>query len=828
MDELLASLFGGTTAGGLLGGMAAYNLAEGSIDQARGLPQQLADAATGIGAEVGSAAAFKPYTIKTAQGTSDFTGEGVETNLAQQGLIDQLNRQAQGQAQGLNNQVNLGYLPQQAFSGAENALRANSGQFANMLGGRYAAMGERQAQAQAPQDLARLQAAFGTQALQGPTGPSQGLLGLQGLQGQADFSGAGADVTGAYRGITAPGVSQGAGNIGQQATQAMNLGAQAQDVSGMFSGVGTSPFQTSTAQTVGQQAMQGVNAAGQYSDVSGAYRGISAPNVSTASGGLAQQALGQTNLGATASDVTNAYSGITAPSVRTGAGTAADEYFAAGSGMLSQDTPTAQSVYDQIRATQSPEEERQRIALENRLAAQGRLGVSTAQYGGTPEQLAMEKAQAEARNAASLQAIQTADTLASSQQNRATQLTQMGLSADQVQAQMNAEGFGQEMNLAGSQLQTAQTQEALQSSVQNRQAQLAQLGLSADQIQAQLQSEGFNQQMQLGQAGLQTATLQSQLQNEAQSRATQLQQLGMSAEQVQNQLLSEGFSQDMALAGANLQSAQAQEAMQASVQARQAQLAQLGLSAEQIQAQLESEGFSQQLQLGQAGIQAQQAQSDLENASQARAAQLAQLGMSAEQIGSQLASEGLSRQVTSATTAANLAQTGAGIQAQQQQLGQGLLGLGLQAQQLGGTLGSQDIANASGLFGLGSSATMLPQQQQAAQLQNMMSTLTAAGIPQAQALAMMQPGLTGMQYAQQGGQTQAQAIANLGQQQLASMPSAINAEALLKQAQLESVINALGLQNQYDKEGNMLGSALDGVLDTGLNWLGDQFGGLFS
>tara|TARA_R110000868_G_C10953590_1_gene767987 strand:- start:3487 stop:4605 length:1119 start_codon:yes stop_codon:yes gene_type:complete len=65
-----------------------------------------------------------------------------------------------------------------------------------------------------------------------------------------------------------------------------------------------------------------------------------------------------------------------------------------------------QQVYGQLRALQSPEEERQRLALENRLASQGRLGVSTAQYGGTPEQLAMAKAQAEGQNQASLMAMQ--------------------------------------------------------------------------------------------------------------------------------------------------------------------------------------------------------------------------------------------------------------------------------------------------------------------------------------------------------------------------------------------------------------------------------------
>ncbi len=65
-----------------------------------------------------------------------------------------------------------------------------------------------------------------------------------------------------------------------------------------------------------------------------------------------------------------------------------------------------EQVYGQLRALQSPEEERRQLELEQRMAAQGRSGVRTAQFGGTPEQLAMAKAQAEAQNQASLMAMQ--------------------------------------------------------------------------------------------------------------------------------------------------------------------------------------------------------------------------------------------------------------------------------------------------------------------------------------------------------------------------------------------------------------------------------------
>lgn len=278
-------------------------------------------------------------------------------------------------------------------------------------------------------------------------------------------------------------------------------------------------------------------------------------------------------------------------------------------GMMGQDVPTAESVYSQIRAIQSPEEERQRLALENRLAAQGRLGVTTSAFGGTPEQLALEKAQAEARNQASLQALQAADQLASSQQ------------------------------------------------------------------------------------------------------------------------------------------------------ARQAQLAQLG---------------------------------------------------------------------------GQLAQTGAGIEAQQQQLGQGLLGLGLQAQQLGGQLTNQDVARAAQLASLGQQATMLTPALEQANLANVVTALQASGIPQQQITAALQPALTGLGMAQRPADLEAQAIANLGQQQLQGIPSAINAEALLRQAQLEGITNLL--MPQMTPQGNMVDTAVSGMLggvgdaiggllgDVG-NWVGGLFGG---
>ena len=92
-----------------------------------------------------------------------------------------------------------------------------------------------------------------------------------------------------------------------------------------------------------------------------------------------------------------------------------------------------QDVYNRMRAAMSPEEERQRLALEQRMAAQGRTGVRTAQFGGTPEQLALAKAQEESRNSAMLSAMQ----FAGQEQQRQSQLGSGMLAAGYVpQAQL--------------------------------------------------------------------------------------------------------------------------------------------------------------------------------------------------------------------------------------------------------------------------------------------------------------------------------------------------------------------------------------------------------
>ena len=76
---------------------------------------------------------------------------------------------------------------------------------------------------------------------------------------------------------------------------------------------------------------------------------------------------------------------------------------------LAPQSQRVQDVYSQLRGLAAPQEQRDRLATEERLAAQGRLGLQSAQYGGsTPEMLAQEQAIAQARNQAALQAISQA------------------------------------------------------------------------------------------------------------------------------------------------------------------------------------------------------------------------------------------------------------------------------------------------------------------------------------------------------------------------------------------------------------------------------------
>jgi len=187
-------------------------------------------------------------------------------------------------------------------------------------------------------------------------------------------------------------------------------------------------------------------------------------------------------------------------------------------GRALQDTTGREAdVYERIRATQRPEEERQRLALEERMAQQGRLGVRTAMFGGAPEQFALAQAQEEAQNRASLMAMQQAQ-------------------AERQQAVSEAQTFG---GLFG---QQAGLSSQLQSAAQQRAAQLSQLGLSAQQIESQLQSEGLGRAATSAQQAAQLAQLAGGLQAQQAGLGAQYAGLGsqlamqdLAAQQAQQQ-----------------------------------------------------------------------------------------------------------------------------------------------------------------------------------------------------------------------------------------------------------------------------------------------------
>jgi hypothetical protein len=83
--------------------------------------------------------------------------------------------------------------------------------------------------------------------------------------------------------------------------------------------------------------------------------------------------------------------------------------------LAGQAAPTAASLFQGMQTAQQGAADRARLELENRLAAQGRLGTQTSMYGGTPEALALEKALAEQTSQNYLASQQLAPQLAGQQ-----------------------------------------------------------------------------------------------------------------------------------------------------------------------------------------------------------------------------------------------------------------------------------------------------------------------------------------------------------------------------------------------------------------------------
>ena len=91
-----------------------------------------------------------------------------------------------------------------------------------------------------------------------------------------------------------------------------------------------------------------------------------------------------------------------------------------------------QEIMQRLQASVAPQQERDRLALEERLAGQGRLGVRTSMFGGTPEQLALEKAIAEQQANLGVSAMEQAR----QEQALTSQQTLQGLEETRNRAQL--------------------------------------------------------------------------------------------------------------------------------------------------------------------------------------------------------------------------------------------------------------------------------------------------------------------------------------------------------------------------------------------------------
>jgi hypothetical protein len=137
------------------------------------------------------------------------------------------------------------------------------------------------------------------------------------------------------------------------------------------------------------------------------------------------------------------------------------------------------AIYNQMEAIQAPQRERDALNLEQRLFGQGRSGVRSAMYGGTPEELAMAKAREEAMAGNAFAARQMANQ--EYQQDVANTLRGV------QQAQAETGMFGQ-LGMQGAQMglqQAGQQSAANQAAAQQALAyQAQQAGLGMDYLQS--------------------------------------------------------------------------------------------------------------------------------------------------------------------------------------------------------------------------------------------------------------------------------------------------------------------------------------------------------
>jgi len=212
-----------------------------------------------------------------------------------------------------------------------------------------------------------------------------------------------------------PGIGSGVGgfldNLGSLGTSIGNFLGGA---GGSLIGAGLSIDELNSLRDVAQQASAGMAEIGRTGAEAAAFKPFT---VSTGFGGVSttpeggfattldpQQAAQQQQLQALTGTLLGGM-GAVAPDV---SGIQEQALGSVGGFLTGAMAPMAQreaDVYERIRATQRPEEQRAQLALEERLASQGRTGLRTAMFGGSPEQFALAQAQEEAKARASLGAL---------------------------------------------------------------------------------------------------------------------------------------------------------------------------------------------------------------------------------------------------------------------------------------------------------------------------------------------------------------------------------------------------------------------------------------
>jgi len=162
---------------------------------------------------------------------------------------------------------------------------------------------------------------------------------------------------------------------------------------------------------------------------------------------------------------------------------------------------TEQDIFNRLMQVAAPERERDRLALEERLAAQGRLGTSSAAYGGaTPQEMALAKAQQEQMNTLALQAREQA----LGEQKQYADIGQGMLGSAYVPQAALLNVLGQGLGVAGLSDVARRQAAMLQSEGQmagldaNLQAQLARGNLTGQGLAALASALGGSQQAKTG------------------------------------------------------------------------------------------------------------------------------------------------------------------------------------------------------------------------------------------------------------------------------------------------------------------------------------------